>query len=1237
MVAPVRWQKIQSMRRSGSMADENHKLQQVLRDFVELATPTDNWAELAPASLAEALALKLQELLNLELVAVCLSGSLFDQSIQAVVGRQPLDKNSLKQWQARLDLLMVECASDSNPHLSLPWTSKEPPPAIARFEHGGNCGLVVARSSVADFPDETSRCLLELAAQQLVQRGVHANAMAEINRGVDARQFRLLFEQAVDGIFVADADGRYVDVNEAACKMLGYRREELVGITIADIVAPEETSRIAHELAMLNGGAPATSEWKLRRKDGSIVIGELVGRQLPDGRYQAIVRDITERRLSEEAFVRLTQRTDKQRRLYETILSNTPDLVYVFDLDHRFTYANQALLNMWGRSWDEAIGKNCLELGYEPWHAAMHDREIEQVILTRAPIRGEVPFDGTNGRRYYDYIFVPVMGAAGEVEAIAGTTRDITDRRRSEEKLRDSRERLQAALNGSGAGTFRWHFQTNAMDWDENIDRLLGLPPGESTQTLDNFVANIHSQERTNVMRCFEQCRVSGEDFKMEFRLALPNGSPRWLSATGKTYFDAQDQPLYMAGMCMDITDRKLAQQLEESQKHVLELIANDAPLADVFSSVTEMIEQQSQSPMRASILVLADDGIHLRHGAAPKLPIEYTQAIDGIAIGPNVGSCGTAAFTKKPVYVSDIANDPLWAGYADLAISHDLRACWSTPIFSRAGVLLGTFAMYYAEVREPNEADLRLVEVATRNVAIAIERRRSEDALRRSDERFRTLADNIPQLAWIADAGTDGQVHWFNKNWFEYTGTTLEEMSGTGWHAVHHPDHAERVIKKFTHHVKEGLDWEDTFPLRGKDNQYRWFLSRMKCIRNEHGEVVRIFGTNTDVTQQREMAEELRRLAAELSESDRRKDDFLATLAHELRNPLAPIRTGLEIMKIAKDDPTTLEETRVTMERQTQQLIALVNDLLDISRITKGKLELRKCRVKLTDVVQSAVEACRPLIADAQHELIVDIPEPTITLDADPNRLAQVLSNLLNNSCKYTPTGGRIRLSAEWHADQVLIKVQDNGLGIPENMRSRIFEMFSQIDRPQEKGYTGLGIGLSLVKSLVEMHGGRIEVKSAGHQMGSEFSVLLPAYVDSPPPNSKQSDPQAAATTQQRKVLIVDDNQAAAKMLSMVVKLLGNQVAIAGDGEQGVEIAADFLPQVILMDIGMPKMNGYEAARHIRQQPWGKSIVLVALTGWGQEEDKQRTKDAGFDYHLVKPAEPAELQSILDACPQSP
>ena len=368
-----------------------------------------------------------------------------------------------------------------------------------------------------------------------------------------------------------------------------------------------------------------------------------------------------------------------------------------------------------------------------------------------------------------------------------------------------------------------------------------------------------------------------------------------------------------------------------------------------------------------------------------------------------------------------------------------------------------------------------------------------------------------------------------------------------------------------------------------------------------------------------------------QLREADRRKDEFLATLAHELRNPLAPIRTGLEVMKMAKDKPDTVERIRGTMERQVQQLVTLIDDLMDVSRITRGKLELRLTQVSLEEVVRSAVEATQPFIDEQRHTLSVQLPETPTQLHGDPNRLAQVVSNLLNNAAKYTREPGQITLNAQVESNgDVVIAIRDTGAGIPLEKQESIFEMFTQLDGQGERVHAGLGIGLTLVKSLVQMHGGSIHVQSEGDGKGSEFTVRLPSY-QSP---RKLPEPLSALHTHEprrsHRVMVVDDNRAAAESLRTMLTLWGHEVETAHDGLAGFEAARELRPDLMLLDLGMPKLNGYETAGRIRSQEWGRSITLVAVTGWGQKRDRDRTTAAGFDYHLVKPVEPDAIRTIL-------
>ena len=377
----------------------------------------------------------------------------------------------------------------------------------------------------------------------------------------------------------------------------------------------------------------------------------------------------------------------------------------------------------------------------------------------------------------------------------------------------------------------------------------------------------------------------------------------------------------------------------------------------------------------------------------------------------------------------------------------------------------------------------------------------------------------------------------------------------------------------------------------------------------------------------------ERQRTELALRNADRRKDEFLATLAHELRNPLAPISMGLELLELSADDRQAVDDIRSMMRRQTQHMVRLIDDLLDVSRITRGKLELRRSQVELADVVRNAIEATRPLMDEARHQLIVHLPNKDLLLYADANRLTQILTNLLNNAAKYTPREGRIELTAEHTGSEVIVTVSDSGIGIPNEKIDCVFDMFAQVNESSESGHTGLGIGLTLVKRLVEMHGGSVEVQSRGRNLGTTFRVLLPALPEPPVAvNGAPLDCHVLPSIVKRRILVVDDNADALESLSRMVTLMGNDVHQAHDGLEAIEVTRTFQPDIVLMDLGMPNLNGYEAARRIRKEPWGRDLTLVATTGWGQDEDRRRTAEAGFDCHLVKPIAIDSLREVLGA-----
>ncbi|MEO5700886.1 MAG: ATP-binding protein [Casimicrobiaceae bacterium] len=386
----------------------------------------------------------------------------------------------------------------------------------------------------------------------------------------------------------------------------------------------------------------------------------------------------------------------------------------------------------------------------------------------------------------------------------------------------------------------------------------------------------------------------------------------------------------------------------------------------------------------------------------------------------------------------------------------------------------------------------------------------------------------------------------------------------------------------------------------------------------------------SSNLSLQHEMAE--RRGAEEaLRAADRRKDEFLATLAHELRNPLAPMRNALRILDVASKDPTATQRAREMMERQLQQMVRLVDDLLDVSRITTGKLVLRRERTALASVIRNAVDTSRPFIDSRGHALVVKLPAESAELDADPTRLSQVFSNLLNNAAKYTDPGGRISVTAERHDDHVRVVVADNGIGIAPAMQASIFDMFTQVDHSLERTQAGLGVGLTLAKRLIELHGGTIEAQSDGLNLGSRFLVDLPAL------------PAAAVTTPERggvvgtsgvasghRILVADDNVDFANSFALILRMLGNDVRVTHDGVAAVSAATEFKPEFCFLDIGLPRMNGYDLARALRADPGTRTCTLIAVTGWGQEKDRQRAQQAGFDHHMVKPVDPDAIETLL-------
>jgi PAS domain S-box-containing protein len=496
--------------------------------------------------------------------------------------------------------------------------------------------------------------------------------------------------------------------------------------------------------------------------------------------------------------------------------------------------------------------------------------------------------------------------------------------------------------------------------------------------------------------------------------------------------------------------------------------------------------------------------------------------------------------------------------------------------------------------------------------------------ALETSEKLYRAIGESINYGVWVTDA--EGRCIYASDSFLRLIGLTQQQAANDGWGSVLHPDDIEETMQAWKECARTGSNWYREHRFMGVDGRYHFILAQGMPIRDEAGRVQRWAGINLDISR-------LKNTERALIDADRRKDEFLATLAHELRNPLAPIRNAVRILDSDAADERQRKWGREVIARQVQRMSLLLDDLLDVSRITRGQLELKKDYVELKSVIRDAVETARPLLDAKQHKLQVSLPAESVKLEADPLRLSQVIGNLLTNAAKYTDPEGHITLTAALRNAELVISIRDDGIGLSPEVIPGLFTMFSQVNSAVDRAEGGLGIGLALVKGLVALHGGRVEVRSEGLGRGSEFIVHLPHKVLAPAGTVVAEDTGGAANAsavRRGRVLVVDDNRDAAESLSLVLGFAGYEVFTAFNGADALKIGAAERPAAALIDIGMPGMSGHEVARRVRLEAWGKHAVLIALTGWGQDQDKQAAVAAGFDAHMTKPVEPSEVEQRL-------
>jgi PAS domain S-box-containing protein len=569
-----------------------------------------------------------------------------------------------------------------------------------------------------------------------------------------------------------------------------------------------------------------------------------------------------------------------------------------------------------------------------------------------------------------------------------------------------------------------------------------------------------------------------------------------------------------------------------------------------------------------------------------------------------------------RNVNVADIHSDERTA---DCSIDYNnlgVGAYIAVPLLGD-GQWVSSLIVTSSAARSWSEREVTLVAAVAERTWLAVEKLRLDSALRQSEAQLRRLVAILEQTTdFVGTADTNARATYLNRAGRKIIGVS-EDADVSGFMLADcHPPWAARIVTEvgIPHAIEHGV-WRGETALRSSNGKEIRVSQLILSHRDPAGKVDYLSTVARDITEQKQLEQALR-------DADRRKDEFIATLAHELRNPLTLIGNVVELLQRPGASETETRRGHHLIERQADYLTRLTDDLFDISRITREKVDLYKERVELGEIINAASESSQPLIDDRGHDLSVELSGAPIYVDGDKVRLTQIFMNLLTNAAKYTPQAGHIWLKLETYNNTAVVSVRDNGAGIPAPNLPHLFDMFYQVDRSFSQVEGGLGLGLTLVRRLVEMHGGTVEAKSDGIDCGSEFTVRLPVFAQTQQSAMPQARSHAKEPMPQtgRRILIADDFPEAAATLAKLLQESGNQVQTAQDGIEAIETAAKFHPDIAVLDIAMPRLNGYDTARRIREQPWGKNMILVAFTGWGQSRDRRRSKEAGFDAHLTKP-----------------
>ena len=785
---------------------------------------------------------------------------------------------------------------------------------------------------------------------------------------------------------------------------------------------------------------------------------------------------------------------------------------------------------------------------------------------------------------------------------------------------------LAAIVASSGDSIISTTLNGTITSWNAGAEQLFGYPAADALgQPMAMLIPPDRASESQLIL---DRIQGGGRLDHHDTVRVTRNGERRDVSLTVSPVHDRHGLVIGASTVARDITLRKSAEQQllrsEEEQRLLVAIHDATRGLPDPSEVMREVVTQVGR---HFGVSRCAYGEVDVDAGTV-LITRGYTKDVPTVAGRYPLGVFGEPMVAQlaagRTAVIEDVRVNPLTdaPGPSHTYAQMRIVSLICVPLM-RSHRLVAILVMCDTQPRAwlPRDAAL-LAQIAERTL-FAVESARAAAALRESRDVL-ALAMAAGQMgAWSRDVVTDAV--WWSPELEAIAGLPPGGFEGSegGFYALVHEDDRVAVTTAIETALESGADYKVEFRYRHASGQWRWMEGRGKATYGPDGAARMVYGLGMDITERRHTVEMLQ-------EADRRKDEFLATLAHELRNPLAPITAGLHILRVTDGHGEAALEARAVMERQVAQMVRLVDDLLDVARISTGKTELRREAMDLADAVRDAVDTSRPLVAAGRQTLDVSLPPTPIVVHADRTRLAQVFANLLNNSAKYSRPQQSIALVLERQGDQAVVRVRDAGAGIHPDSLSGIFDMFRQAGRSGSRSPGGLGIGLFLVKRIVEMHGGSVEAHSAGSGRGSEFVVRIPALqakLDDVAPAASGPVPTVAAP---RRVLVVDDNEDAATLLSMTLSIYGHDTRIAHDGPQAMDAAAAYRPDIVFLDIGLPTVDGYDTARWIREQPWGKDLLLVALTGWGHTADRRRSREAGFDHHLVKPADPITIAELI-------